>query len=116
MTCDSCEAIPTHKKGEKVRIKSEWVEMNLKQLKSVVSFFAYDSKNIVRLAIIEFKEPFIHTFVVDNEEVDTLKEKHGWELIKTEPVFSVRSRRARPVIQNKYNAEDVMIKGSLKKK
>ncbi len=108
VSCVSCEAVTSHKKGEKVRIKSEWVDINLTRLKSIISFFESHYKAIVHKALTDFKEPYIHTFVIDNEDTDVIKEHRGWELV---PAFIPRTRRARQ-IKPAFKGQ-VMLKGSL---
>ncbi len=110
VSCESCEALPSHKQYENVRIKSEWINIELDRLKAVLSCYGSLHKSITSSVIIEFIEPYVHNFTIDNEEVDVLKEKRGWDLV-TVPAYRPWSRRER-IIKPTFKNE-VMLKGSL---
>ncbi len=110
VSCESCEALPSHKQSQNVRIKSEWINIELDRLKAVLSCYGSLHKSIINSVITDFKEPYVHNFTIDNEEVDVLKEKRGWDLV-TVPAYRPWSRRSR-IIKPTFKNE-VMLKGSL---
>ncbi len=110
------QAKSSHKLGEKVRIKSEWITgISLSELKYAIHEFA--KKATIKLITQAFtydqiKEPYIHKFNVDGEEIDVQKvkdDKDEW-IVPVKPVYQPKSTRTRQIKPNPLYKDFVQIK------